>query len=182
MNTFEKTLGFNEKMRKPAHKIIKSIFDEYYQDQFKVEKLNSLELDKEASIDSKVESLTTKVNFSIQEKYRTNDKLVFGDFTQELYNDFGGENQTDGEFKHLWADFYFYGWTNKAETDFVSFFVMDIKEYKQLVQRAGGLSKLPGAASQVNAAYGKALFYSIPLPTLKPAMFAWSQSLDHIFK
>lgn len=182
MNSFEKTLGFNERMRKPAHTIIKEAFDEYFTDDFTVSKLDSLELDREASIDSKVECTRTKVNFSIQEKYRTNDKLAFKDFTQEVFNDFGGEHQSDGEFKHLWADFYFYGWANKDETDFADFFILDIKQYKMLVQRAGGLSKLPGAASQVNAAYGKALFYTIPLSSLKPAAWAWSRGLDHIFR
>lgn len=181
MNAFEETLGFNDRMRKPAHKIIKDIFGQFFDDDFTVTKLDSLELDQQASIDSKVECSRTRVNFSIQEKYRTNDKLVFLDFTQEVFNDYGGEHQSDGEFKHLWADFYFYGWANKDETGFAEFFILDIKQYKMLVQKAGGLSKLPGAASQVNAAYGKALFYTIPLASLKAAAWAWSKGLDHIF-
>ncbi|HAU4290853.1 TPA: hypothetical protein ACQVK3_005708 [Serratia marcescens] len=182
MNSFEKTLDFNERLKHPAHKLIAKAFGTGFKSRTKVVSLNDLALDQRASIDAKIDFTPSLVSFSIQEKYRTNDKLKFLDFTQELYNAYGTEHQTDGEFKHLYSDYYFYGWSNETETDFAQWFIMDIKTYKTLVLGVGGLDKIPQVKRVQNNAYGKALFYTIPLEFIAPAIVAWSDGLDHLFK
>lgn len=170
MNAFEKTLSFSDKLRKPAHKIIKTTFEEFFAQVVQVQSLNDMDLDQRAGIDSKVVFEQSQVSFSIQEKYRTNDNLKYMDFTQELYNAYGTEHQTDGEFQHLWASYYFYGWANKDETGFADWFIMDIQEYKKLVLQVGGLDKIPNVKKIQNNQYGKALFFTIPLEFIKPAI------------
>lgn len=182
MNSFQKTLDFNAKLKKVAHKKIEHFFNKTYNDDFIIENNNSLELDMQASIDCKAISKTSKVNFAVQEKYRTNENLKYMDFTQELYNAYGTENQSDGEFLHLYADYYFYGWSNKEETDFAECFMMDIKIYKILVHKAGGLWNIRNAKSVVNENYGKALFYTIPLAFISPAIKAHTSGLNYFFK
>lgn len=182
MNTFQETLSFTDKMRKPAHKIIAKAFGIGFQSITRVQSLRDLALDQRAGIDSLVIFEPSKVNYTLQEKYRTFDKLKFKDFTQELYNAYQTEYQSDGEFLHLHATYYFYGWCNEAETDFAEWFIMNIAVYKQLVLQAGGLAKIPGAKAIQNNAYGKALFYSMPLEFLKPAIEDNSQGLDEKFK
>lgn len=181
MNAFEKTLDFNSRMRKPAHKIIRESFGRKYMSITRVESLNDLALDQRAGIDSRILFMPTDVSFSVQEKYRTHDMIRYMDFTQELYNAYRTEYQADGEFKHLHATYYFYGWSNANETDFDEWFIMDIQEYKMLVLKAGGLSKIPGANQHVNATYGKALFYTIPLQFLTPAVRFCSDGLKATF-
>lgn len=181
MNAFEKTLDFSGRMRKPAHKIIRETFGVVFQSRTTVVSLNDLALDQRAGIDSKVVFIPSEVSFSVQEKYRTHDKLAYLDFTQELYNAYGTAHQAEGEFMHLHAAYYFYGWANADETDFEQWFIMDVQEYKKLVLSAGGLDKIPGAIRKQNEAYGKALFFTIPLAFLAPAVKLWSLGLDHIF-
>ena len=181
MNAFKKTLDFSSRMRKPAHEIIKRAFGFGFMSKTRIVSLNDLALDQRAGIDSKVIFIPSQVSFSVQEKYRTHDKLAYLDFTQELYNAYGTEHQADGEFLHLHAAYYFYGWSNATETDFEQWFIMDIQGYKKLVLAAGGLDKIPGATKKQNEAYGKALFFTIPLAFLEPAVVAWSAGLDHIF-
>lgn len=181
MNAFEKTLDFNSRMKKPAHKIIREAFGRKFLSKTRVVSLEDLELDQRAGIDSTILFMPTNVSFSIQEKYRTNDKLRFKDFTQELYNAYGTEHQADGEFMHLHATYYFYGWANANETDFAEWFIMDVQAYKMLVLRAGGLGKVPGAVSHVNSAYGKALFYTLPLSFLSSAVLFSSDGLKATF-
>ena len=181
MNAFEKTLDFNGRMRKPAHEIIKRAFGYGFMSKTRIVSLNDLALDQRAGIDSKLIFIPSQVSFSLQEKYRTHDKLRFMDFTQELYNAYGTEHQAEGEFLHLHATYYFYGWSNATETDFEQWFIMDIQEYKKLVLAAGGLSKIPGAVQHVNSTYGKALFYTIPLQFLAPAVRYCSDGLKATF-
>lgn len=180
MSSFQQTLDFNKKLLRPAHRLIARIFATEYMQRTIVKPLNDIDLDKRAGIDSKVEFKDIDVNFSIQEKYRTHDKLTFKDFTQELYNAYGTVHQSDGEFKHLFANYYFYGWANEDETDFKEYFLMDIQQYKILVLQAGGLDKIPNVKKVQNNAYGKALFYTIPLEFIAPAIVAWSPGLDYL--
>ena len=177
MNAFEKTLSFSDKLRKPAHKIIGWCFAKGFIAKVQVQSLNDMALDQRAGIDSKVVFEQSQVSFSIQEKYRTNDNLKYMDFTQELYNAYGTEHQTDGEFQHLWASYYFYGWANEDETGFSEWFIMDIQEYKKLVLQVGGLDKIPNVKKIQNQQYGKALFFTIPLEFIKPAIMWASHKL-----
>lgn len=177
MNSFEKTLSFNDKLKTPAHKIIAKTFGYAFNSEVKTFILNDLALDQRAGIDSRVDFLPSQVSFSIQEKYRTHDKLKFKDFTQELYNAYGTEFQSAGEFSHLYCDYYFYGWSNEAETGFSEWFIMDVKAYKALVLSVGGLSNIPHVKQVQNTTYGKALFYTIPLSFLKPAIMWASGNL-----
>jgi hypothetical protein len=182
MNTFEKTLSFNERLRTPAHRIIAKAFAQGFLSRTRVLPLNDLALDQRASIDSKVEFVPSLVNFSIQEKYRTHDKLKFMDFTQEIYNAYNTEHQTDGEFIHLHAAYYFYGWSNEDETGFAQWFIMDVQEYKKLVLAVGGLDNIPKVKRVQNNAYGKALFFTIPLEFIAHAIVAYTEGLDYLFK
>src|SRR5262245_13088356 len=57
--------------------------------------------------------------FTLQEKYRTHEHLQnFGDFTHEFMNGYGTKRQEPGEWFHLGAQLYFYGWANEEKTDF----------------------------------------------------------------
>jgi hypothetical protein len=182
MNAFQKTLSFSDKLRKPAHKIIGWSFAKGFMAKVHVKSLNDMALDQRAGIDTKVDFEQSQVSFSVQEKYRTNDKLRFKDFTQELYNAYGTEHQSDGEFKHLYCDYYFYGWCNAEENGFAEFFIMDVKAYKTLVLLTGGLDKIPNVKRVQNNQYGKALFFTIPLEFIAPCIVAWSNGLDYLFK
>lgn len=182
MNSFDKTLGFNDRMRKPAHKIIARQFGLGFQSITRVSSLNDLDLDQRAGMDSKIEFKPSLVNFSIQEKYRTHDKIRFLDFTQEIYNAYGTEHQSDGEFLHLHATYYFYGWSNDTETDFQEWFIMDIAHYKKLVLSVGGLDHIPNVKRVQNNAYGKALFFTIPLEFIAPAILYHSDGLGQFFR
>lgn len=181
MNAFKRTLEFNEKMKKPAHRIIAEAFGKGYKSKTRVSSINDLALDQKAGIDAKIEFIPSLVSFSIQEKYRTNDKLKYMDFTQELYNAYGTEYQEDGEFKHLYSDYYFYGWSNETETDFTQWLIFETKIYKSLVIATGGLNNIPKVKQLQNKAYGKSLFFSIPLEFIAPAIVAWSEGLDYLF-
>ena len=177
MNSFEKTLSFNDKLKTPAHKIIRELFGREFLSITTVSSLNDMALDQRAGIDAKIDFIPSQVSFSIQEKYRTHDKLKFKDFTQELYNAYGTEFQSAGEFSHLYCDYYFYGWSNEAETGFAEWFIMDVKAYKALVLSVGGLNNIPHVKQVQNTTYGKALFYTIPLDFLKPAIMWASANL-----
>ena len=175
MNAFDETLEFNKKMREPAHNIIKQLFEEKFGPC--AMQASVFELDKYAGIDLIVSSKQTDINFTYQEKYRKHSALIYKDFTQEIYNAYGTEHQEKGEFFHLFSDYYFYGWANETETGFEHWFLMNIRHYKTLIHDAGGISKLNGARQQQNAAFGKAMFYSIPLNSIKPAIIRHSQGL-----
>jgi len=124
-------------------------------------------LDKEFGIDT-VATFAKGAFITLQEKYRKNTYLRFGDFTQEYMNASGTEHEEQGEWFHLAAHLYFYGWANETETGFEKWLIMDVAKYKLLVEEAGGLDSI-GELRQNNF-HGRATFYSIPLKTIWPAV------------
>lgn len=111
--------------------------------------------------------------FTVQEKFRRHKFLVepnlqveppTPDFTQEFKNAAGTEQETDGEWFHLAAQFYFYGWASEDCSRFEKWVILDVPKYKMLVEERGGLSAI-GELFQ-NDAHGRASFYAIPVTRL----------------
>ena len=100
---------------------------------------------------------------TMQEKYRDHDALKYADFTQEYKNGDG----SNGEWFHLAAQIYFYGWANKAANNFEKWFLMSIPKYKLLVEAAGGLREM--GEYRKNNKHGKASFYCIPPEKIQSA-------------
>lgn len=80
----------------------------------------------------------------------------------------GTEHETEGEWFHLAAQLYFYGWANPKEDGFAAWAILDVVRYKMLVEEAGGLDRI--GRLQRNTERGRANFYAIPMETLRPAI------------
>ncbi len=116
---------------------------------------------------------------TLQEKFRKNKFLYHRslqvepptpDFTQEYMNAVGTEHESEGEWFHLAAQFYFYGWATPQEDGFAKWVLLDILKYKLLVESSGGLDQV-GELCQ-NMRHGRASFYAIPITRLKEAWVA----------
>jgi hypothetical protein len=130
-------------------------------------------LDKEFGIDT-LACFGSGQWISIQEKYRNHQCLSERrlqveppdpDFTQEYKNAAGTMYESPGEWFHLGAQLYFFGWANESETDFEKWVLIDIAKYKLLVEQAGGLHRL--GILKRNRKHGKASFYAIPIRRLQ---------------
>lgn len=122
-------------------------------------------LDKEFGIDT-ISNFSSGQWVSIQEKYRKYYFLKnFGDFTQEYKNADGTEHEKPGEWFHLGAQIYFYGWANDSETGFAKWFIMDIAKYKLLIESRGGIKNI--GTKRFNLKHGRASFYSIPIKEIE---------------
>lgn len=128
-------------------------------------------LDQEFAID-KLLILKTGHWISVQEKYRTNKflndhrfmvKPPTPDFTQEYKNG----NNTLGEWFKLAAQLYFYGWSNKSETNFEKWVIIDIVKYKIIIENLGGIEKI--GTYRNNQQHGSAGFYCFPITLIKDA-------------
>ena len=162
---------FRKKMRPHAEAI--------YREHLRVARIDDLReqgvrvhvLDKEFGIDT-LGTLPSGQWVSIQEKYRSNAFLTgpnrirphCPDFTQEFRNAVGTEHEHDGEYFHLGAQLYFYGWGNSGATAFEAWFILDIPKYKLWVENAGGLASV-GKLFQ-NRRCGSASFFAIPIDRL----------------
>jgi hypothetical protein len=123
-------------------------------------------LDKTYGIDCRIH--TGNQYFTLQEKYRKNEFLyTYFDFTQKYQSATGTIWQGDGEWFNLAAQIYFYGWTNPEETEFEKWFIMDIGQYKKLVNDWGGLDEIGYAVNPKRP--GAANFYGIHPSRLMPA-------------
>lgn len=124
-------------------------------------------LDQEFGIDA---LLTFPGNqwISIQEKYRDNCFLKYGDFTQEYKNADGTIHESHGEWFKLGAQLYFYGWANSDNSDFSKWVIIDIAKYKLIVNKLGGIEK--AGEKRYNWKHGRASFYCIPLDTVQDAI------------
>jgi len=123
-------------------------------------------LDKEFGIDALV-NMRSGQWISLQEKYRENMFLAFGDFTQEYKNADGTPYEAPGEWFKLAAQLYFYGWANADATGFAKWLLMDIPRYKLLIEKRGGIEHM--GKKHYNWTHGRASFYAIPLEDLKSA-------------
>lgn len=124
-------------------------------------------LDKQLGIDCYI-ILGSGCPVTVQEKVRRNSALRFLDFTQEYHNAAGTRHEAKGEWFKLSAQLYFYGWATADETALADWFMLDVLQYKLLVERRGGLAKI--GTLRTNAAHGSATFYTIPIAELSPAI------------
>lgn len=164
-----KTVGFQKRMRPAALRIYARLFPDCEVKDLREAGKDVHVLDKEFGIDSLV-VLRNGQWISLQEKYRTNDALKWLDFTQEYMNAEGTQHESLGEWFKLGAQLYFYGWANRDETDFEKWALIDIAQYKLLVESAGGLAAL--GVKRRNYAHGRASFFAIPMRSLLPAIVA----------
>jgi predicted Zn-ribbon and HTH transcriptional regulator len=114
--------------------------------------------------------------FTLQEKYRKNTELKFGDFTQTHMKAYGTPYEAKGEWFHLAAQLYFYGWANEDETDFEDYLLLDVVRYKLLVLEAGGLDRI-GEWRQNPG--GGASFFGICVEELRPAIIRYKIGPKH---
>ena len=135
-------------------------------------------LDKEFGIDT-LACFESGQWISIQEKYRSNRYLSdrrfrvsesCPDFTQEYKNAVGTDHECDGEWFHLGAQLYFYGWANESNSDFEKWALIDIAKYKLIVESRGGLNQL--GQLRYNNFHGRASFYCIPITELRESFVA----------
>lgn len=160
------TVKFQQKMRVAAANIYTEIFPGCCIEDLR-DGDNVHVLDKSFGIDSLIR-LSDGQFITLQEKYRNNYYLRFGDFTQEYKNAYGTDNESDGEWFNLTAQLYFYGWANKGNTVFEKWLIMDILRYKILMSRCGGIEKV--GKPKDNDYHGRARFYTIDLNVLEPAI------------
>lgn len=127
--------------------------------------------------------------YSLQEKYRDHQFLTrrryrvnpnCPDFTQEYKNADGTDREEKGEWFHLGAQYYFYGWSDKSGLNFAAWVLINIPKYKRLVEAKGGLDEV-GEFMQ-NEKHGRASFYCIPLTSIKEAIVAHNMSQEHCSK
>lgn len=172
-------------MRQAAIRIYESLFPGCYLQDLREHGAGVHVLDKEFAIDSLL-VIPQGYWFSLQEKYRQNKYLVnprlqisppYPDFTQEFRNAVGTPHESQGEWFKLAAQLYFYGWSNRDETDFERWVILDVAKYKLIVQEAGGFDGLPHWESTttigrllINTGRNCANFYAIPICRLKEAI------------
>ena len=108
---------------------------------------------------------------TIQSKVRDAENLRrWGDFTQEYKNAVGTQYERTGEYFHLGAHLYFYGWANESLDGFEDWLILNVPAYVLHLQSFGGIA---GAGmAQQNDKHGRASFYGITRERLKPAIIA----------
>jgi len=108
-------------------------------------------LDRFMGIDGKIRT-TSGISFTFQAKCRDYEKYDrFGDWTLEhMSNDRGAE----GEFFHLAADIYIYGWENLEKNDFEDVYVFYISPVKRAIMSG----QLRHTCEKPNWEYGTATF------------------------
>jgi len=120
-------------------------------------------LDKEWAIDV---VLHTQIGFpiTIQDKFRDYDAYkAYNQFTLEYEND--PKTHEPGEFYHLAANYYFYGFATRDNKSFVSWKAIDLNDFKECYRMGVIREKERGQ----NRAKGKASFLC----------FDWQQLRDH---
>lgn len=160
---------FRRVMRPRAIPIYKRLFPGCELEDLRAEGFKVHVLDKEFAIDSLLKFVTGQW-ITVQEKYRQSNYWTnYHDFTQEYEN--GDHSQ--GEWFHLAAQLYFYGWANSEKTDFAQWLLIDVARYKILIEKSGGIEKV-GRFQRNRSWYeggsGQATFYGLSLSFLKPAI------------
>ena len=162
MGKFDKTQAFSNRMRPCAHKLYKQIFKGC-----KIEELTKGKsvhiLDKHFGVDSLIH-LKNGAYITLQEKYRENCYLKFGDVTQEDKNAYKTRFESDGEWHKLAAQLYFNGCADKNESYFEKWVLLGILRYKIEVDLRGGLDQM--GKLQFNKNHGAASFVGINLNKL----------------
>lgn len=113
------------------------------------------ELDKSFAIDT-ILHLPNGLPLTVQEKFREYNKAAYGDFTLEYMND--PETGEEGEWFHLCADIYFYGYANKARNGWFRWYLLKILDLKLAIlsgsiRLRGPIPNTPPARANFYAAY-----------------------------
>lgn len=154
------TVTFQKQLKPAALQIYQKVFPDCKLEYLTDEHI----LDKKFGIDILIH-LKSGQWVSMQEKYRKHHYLRYMDFTQEYKNALGTDFENDGEWFHLASQLYFYGWSNKQETDFEKWFIMNTVKYKLLIESLGGIEK--AGHLMKNSTHGKAAFYAIKISTIE---------------
>lgn len=167
----EATSSLNRRMRPHANAIYASLFPDC-----DIKQGNESE-DREHAIDYKLTYGSQLI--TVQEKFRhpgwyynRNDRVCRAcpDFTQEYMNAAGTPWESPGEWFHLDAQRYFYGWAERGLKSFVAWVLLDVRLYQAVVNREGGLGKI--GVLKKNGAHGRTNFYAIPIDRLADAIIA----------
>lgn len=181
------TVEFDELNTEKFRKRMQPYIDETYQQIWqgcKIERFEGNNLDKYLGIDVIIHLPDYETIYTLQEKIRENKFLTqtryqvipgIPDFTQEYKNAVGTGFERDGEWCHLSAQLYWYGWANKAENDIEKWVLFNVATYKRIVIAGGGLNRIGSLRN--NSEHGKASFYAIPVTRLKKA---WITSKAHL--
>lgn len=161
---FEQDLAFERRMRPAVEHIFQQLFPEC-EVVYTREDSDLQQLDNFFAVDT-ILTLPSGQIITAQQKCRRHRYLEFGDFTQEYMNAAGTEHETPGEWFRLAAQLYFYGWANPNEDGFAAWVILDVIQYKMLVEREGGLEQI--GQLNWNVERGRANFYAIPVDTLRP--------------
>jgi hypothetical protein len=131
-------------------------------------------LDKNLAIDTIIEIDGQQI--SIQEKFRRNRalsdlsrrvKIGWPDFTIETKNAAGTQYEEPGEYDHLFAQYYFYGWATRDDLGFEKWILLDVPKLKEEIIKSGGLEAI--GKKFFNCDHGSSEFYAIPICRLYPA-------------
>jgi len=175
MGRFSYDDDFRKRMRPHAEAIYKHVFPGCRVHDLRSEKDEVHDLDKHFGIDTMLK-LESGTKMSVQEKYRRYEFLdpdgirydyCSPDFTQEIRNAVGTEHERPGEWSHLNADLYFYGWATPEEDSFAAWALIIVPVYKTIVEYRGGLGSF--SSKEVNRKHGKAGFYAFPIMMLESA-------------
>ena len=158
-----------EEMRPHAHDLYRRVFPGCTVEDCRINGKGVHTLDKHFGIDTIIR-LKTGSFFTLQEKYREANFIKYQDFTQGYMTGAGTGQESPGEWFKLEADLYFYGWANEDNDGFKKWFLMDVVQYKLMVECAGGLERI-GNLRQ-NRFHSKTSFYSVHLDHVKPCWIA----------
>lgn len=117
--------------------------------------------DKELAIDTFLHFSDGTV-LTFQEKSRRFKYLVDGydNFTFEYYND--PETKEEGEWFKLASQLYFYGFTNKNQTGYIKFCIIDVVKLRLYLKNKIGIKELERRYKRQNKKPNKASFFAIP--------------------
>lgn len=180
MRQFEdlSTSRFQATMRPHAVAIYQRLFPDCQVQDLREEGVKVHVLDKEFGIDT-LATFSSGQWISIQEKYRSHKFLVeprlqvqapIPDFTQEFKNGHGTEHESPGEWFHLGAQLYFYGWADADNSRFEKWALIDIAKYKLIVERRGGIKSM--GQMKHNRQHGRASFVAFPITAIRGAFVA----------
>lgn len=159
---------FEEKMQQYIDKIYYSIF-------LGLDKINRSKrdnndneriffMDKELCIDTHLTFNDASV-LTGQEKTLRASKQHYNHFTFEYYND--PTLKTPGEWFKLAAQFYFFGYANEGESDYLDWWLIDVLKLRLFLTNNVGIDILLNKYRHNNKGLAKADFFGIPFELLE---------------
>lgn len=167
MSKFDSDFAFSEKMAKVADGLYRSLFSVDKIIRFSRKDTPHI-LDKEFHIDVILES-KSGLRFTLQEKIRRHDALMYDDFTLEkLSNRY---NETLGEYYFLCTDFYTYAWANRSETDFARVRIFKVPDVKLAID----IGQIYPSKERMNISHGGATFLPYPFSSFDDEWFIFKK-------